>query len=71
MSNIPLQTNQQRFSLIDTATKEYSCSEGIYFGVKGMVVPFSCDRVVVLYNDHEIYLGQLGAELKIVPTKFK
>jgi hypothetical protein len=41
-----------RFSMLDASTKEVYCSEGLYFQVKGAVVPFSNDKVVVLYGDN-------------------
>jgi len=42
--------SNQRFSLIDVATKEVYCSEGIYFNVKGVVVPYSNDKIILLYG---------------------
>lgn len=47
MSN--LQGNQ-RFSMIDATTKEVYCSEGLYFQIKGVIIPFSNDKVAILYS---------------------
>lgn len=49
-----------RFSMLDTSSKEVYCSEGLYFQVKGVVVPFSNDKVVIIYGDNELHLMQLG-----------
>jgi hypothetical protein len=38
--------------------------------VKGVVIPFSNDKVAILYSDNEIYLMQLGLEIKSTPLKF-
>jgi hypothetical protein len=49
-----------RFSLIDINTKEVYSSESIYFKVKGMFVPFSNDKVVILYTQNELYVVQVN-----------
>ena len=60
----------QRFSLIDTFTKEVHCSETLYFSVRGILAPYSNDKVSILYGDNEMYLVQLGQEVKPSPLNF-
>lgn len=40
----------QRFSLIDTITKDVHCSEILYFSVRGILVPYGNDKVCILYG---------------------
>lgn len=58
-----------RFSLIDLATKEVICSESVYIKVKGVIVPFSNDKIVLVYSASEMYVVQLGEEVKPIALK--
>lgn len=58
-----------RLSLIDANSKNVYCSESIYFKFKGAIVPFSNDKILFLYNDTEIYLTQIGQEIKPISLK--
>lgn len=39
-----------RFSLIEVSSKEVYCSESLYFQLKGVIIPFSNDKIVILYS---------------------
>lgn len=58
-----------RFSLIEITSKEVLCSESIYFKIKGIIIPFSNDKVVLLYSNTELYVVQLGEEVKPIALK--
>ena len=47
-------------TLIDINSKEVYSSESIYFKVKGMFVPFSNDKVVILFTQTELYVVQVN-----------
>jgi hypothetical protein len=56
--------------LIDATTKEVYCSESLYIDIKGIVIPFGNDKVAILYGETELYLLQLGQEVKPVSFGF-
>jgi hypothetical protein len=58
-----------RFSLIEISSKEVLCSESIYFKVIGIIIPFCNDKVVLLYSHTELYVVQLGEEVKPIALK--
>lgn len=46
-----LQSNY-RISLLNIHTKEIDASDSIYFQVKGLVIPYSNDKCMLLYTDN-------------------